>query len=136
MFLSLCLYIRNFLRDQKSFINLLYSPVSTAPCAPEILSLTQINPSGVRVSWTAPNRQANYTVRAVGSAGTLTCWSSGTSCDISSLPCGARYEVSAYATSIAGQSLPSYSASLETGTVIQTEEEKRSMQMPKILQTD
>ncbi|XP_072525244.1 fibronectin type III domain-containing protein 7 [Salminus brasiliensis] len=87
----------------------------TAPCAPEILNLTQVNSSVIHVQWRAPNRQANYTVNAVGSASSLTCWSNGTTCDLTDLPCGTTYEVSAYATTSVGQSLPSYSVALETG---------------------
>ncbi|XP_036412617.1 fibronectin type III domain-containing protein 7 [Colossoma macropomum] len=87
----------------------------TAPCTPEILNLTQVNSSAVQVLWRAPNRQANYTVKAVGSGSTLSCMSSGTSCDITNLPCGATYEVTAYAATSIGQSLPSYSVALETG---------------------
>ncbi|XP_017578738.2 fibronectin type III domain-containing protein 7 [Pygocentrus nattereri] len=87
----------------------------TAPCTPEILNLTQVNSSAVQVLWRAPNRQANYTVKAVGSGSTISCVSSGTSCDITNLPCGASYEVKAYAATTAGQSLPSYSVALETG---------------------
>ncbi|KAI4885461.1 hypothetical protein NFI96_014413, partial [Prochilodus magdalenae] len=87
----------------------------TAPCSPEILNITQMNSSAVQVLWRGPNRQATYTVKAVASGSTLTCSSSGTSCDVTDLPCGTTYEVSAYANTSAGQSLPSYSVPLETG---------------------
>ncbi|XP_066511250.1 fibronectin type III domain-containing protein 7-like [Hoplias malabaricus] len=87
----------------------------TAPCAPELLNLTLVNSSVVHVLWSAPNRQANYTVSAMGSGSPLTCHSSGTSCDITNLACGTTYEVLAFATNSLGQSLPSYSVALETG---------------------
>ncbi|XP_046733071.1 fibronectin type III domain-containing protein 7 [Silurus meridionalis] len=87
----------------------------TAPCSPEALNLTQVNSSTVQVHWRDTNKQANYTVNAFGNASTLTCSSTSTSCSIINLPCGATYEVSAYATTIVGRSLPSYSITLETG---------------------
>ncbi|XP_016147370.1 uncharacterized protein [Sinocyclocheilus grahami] len=62
----------------------------------------------------ATNTEANYTVIAMGLTDTLTCSSSGTSCYIS-VSCGSTYDVSTYATTTAGQSLPSYSIPLETG---------------------
>ncbi|XDV27992.1 hypothetical protein PO909_031420 [Leuciscus waleckii] len=86
----------------------------TAPCAPVILNVTQVNSSTVEVFWTATNTQANYSVISAGHTDSLTCSSSGTSCYIS-VSCGSVYEVSAYATTAAGQSLPSYSIPLETG---------------------
>ncbi|KAK3534498.1 hypothetical protein QTP86_016577 [Hemibagrus guttatus] len=86
-----------------------------APCAPEILNLTQVSSSDVHVLWRAPNKQANYTVIAFGSAGNRTCSSTTTSCSITNLPCGATYEVSVYATTTVGSSLPSYSIPMETG---------------------
>ncbi|KAK9980103.1 hypothetical protein ABG768_013500 [Culter alburnus] len=86
----------------------------TAPCAPVILNVTQVNSSTVEVFWTATNTQANYSVIAMGHNDGVTCSSSGTSCYLS-ISCGSVYEVSAYATTTAGQSLPSYSIPLETG---------------------
>ncbi|XP_051557588.1 fibronectin type III domain-containing protein 7-like [Myxocyprinus asiaticus] len=86
----------------------------TAPCTPEILNVTQVNSSIVQVFWTAVNTQANYSVTAMGHTDSLSCSSSGTSCYISNVPCGATYEISAYAISAAGQSLPSYTIPLET----------------------
>ncbi|XP_067452401.1 fibronectin type III domain-containing protein 7-like [Thunnus thynnus] len=86
----------------------------TAPCMPTMLSLNPKNSSCVSVSWTANNRAATYTVSASGDDGTHTCTTGGSSCDITELPCGSTYEVSVIATSAAGQSLPSYSDSLET----------------------
>lgn len=88
----------------------------SAPCAPVILNVTQVNSSTVEVFWTATNTQANYSVIATGHTDALTCSSSGTSCYLS-MSCGSVYEVSAYATTTAGQSLPSYSVPLETGAV-------------------
>ncbi|XP_018527047.2 fibronectin type III domain-containing protein 7 [Lates calcarifer] len=86
----------------------------TAPCMPMSLSLNPKNSSCVSVSWTASNRAATYTVNALGEDGTYTCNTTGNSCDITDLPCGSIYEVTAIASSAAGLSLPSYSVSLET----------------------
>lgn len=79
------------------------------------LMLNPKNSSCVSVSWTANNRAATYTVSALGDDDKHVCTTSGSSCDITDLPCGSTYEVSVIATSSAGQSLPSYSDSLETG---------------------
>ncbi|KAM7387686.1 hypothetical protein PAMP_023908 [Pampus punctatissimus] len=86
----------------------------TAPCIPMNLSLNLKNSSCVSVSWTGNNRAATYTVSVLGDDSTHTCSTTGSSCDITELPCGSTYEVSVIATSTAGQSLPSYSDSLET----------------------
>ncbi|XP_070765571.1 fibronectin type III domain-containing protein 7-like [Enoplosus armatus] len=86
----------------------------TAPCMPMSLTLNPKNSSCVGVSWTANNRAATYTASASGEDGEHACTTSGSSCDITDLPCGSTYEVSVVATSAAGQSLPSYSDSLET----------------------
>ncbi|XP_070688890.1 fibronectin type III domain-containing protein 7-like [Pempheris klunzingeri] len=86
----------------------------TAPCMPMNLMLDPKNSSCASVSWTANNRAATYTVSALGDDGRHTCTTNGNSCDITDLPCGSTYEVSVIATSSAGQSLPSYSDSLET----------------------
>ncbi|XP_054459453.1 fibronectin type III domain-containing protein 7-like [Anoplopoma fimbria] len=87
---------------------------NTAPCMPMNLMLNLQNSSCVSVSWTANNSAATYTVSALGDDGKHTCTTSGNSCDIADLPCGSMYEVSVMATSPFGQSLPSYSDSLET----------------------
>jgi len=81
---------------------------------PTNLLLDQRN-SSISVSWTANNRNATYTVSADGDHSKHTCTTTGNSCDITELPCGSTYEFSVIATGTAGQSLPSYSASLETG---------------------
>ncbi|XP_062407640.1 fibronectin type III domain-containing protein 7 [Sardina pilchardus] len=86
----------------------------TAPCAPEILNITQTSGSGVVVQWRAANAEANYTVSAVGRTDSHSCQSTGTACEITGLPCGATYELSAYARTTAGRSLPSYTQTLET----------------------
>ncbi|KAG7514046.1 hypothetical protein JOB18_023639 [Solea senegalensis] len=87
----------------------------TAPCMPTNMGLTENNSTCVTVSWTSTNRAANYTVSALGEDGsTLTCTTTGTSCDVTDLPCGSTFEVTVTADSDAGQSLPSYSESLET----------------------
>lgn len=82
---------------------------------PTNLMLNPKNSSCVSVSWTANNRAATYTVSATGDGGEHNCTTSGNSCDITDLPCGSTYEVSVTATSAAGQSLPSFWDSLETG---------------------
>ncbi|XP_060890479.1 fibronectin type III domain-containing protein 7-like [Labrus mixtus] len=87
----------------------------TAPCMPTNLMLNPQNASSVTVSWTSNNRAATYTVSAVGADDDRhSCSAVGNSCDITGLPCGSAYEVSVIATSSTGQSLPSYSDSLET----------------------
>lgn len=79
------------------------------------LQLTLKNSSCASVSWTAQNRAATYTVRAVAGDSVSNCSTSGNSCDITDLLCGSIYEISVTATSAAGQSLPSYTDVLETG---------------------
>ncbi|XP_037530415.1 fibronectin type III domain-containing protein 7-like [Nematolebias whitei] len=86
----------------------------TAPCMPTNLNLSLKNSSSVHVSWTANNRNATYTVSTDGGSGRYTCTTSGNSCDVTDLPCGSTYEFSVTASSSAGQSLPSFSISLET----------------------
>ncbi|XP_077574046.1 fibronectin type III domain-containing protein 7-like [Stigmatopora nigra] len=86
----------------------------TAPCMPMDIQLNSKNSSCVTVNWRADNRAANYSVNAVGDDGIYTCTSDGSSCDITDLPCGCDYQVMVIATSAAGQSLPSYSETLET----------------------
>ncbi|XP_061695654.1 fibronectin type III domain-containing protein 7 [Syngnathoides biaculeatus] len=88
----------------------------TAPCSPEILNVTQFNQSSYRVQFTTPNGQnTDYTIIATGRYDTHTCHGRKSSCDITQLPCGSTYEVTAVATTTAGQSLPGYSNILETG---------------------
>ncbi|XP_062419512.1 fibronectin type III domain-containing protein 7-like [Pungitius pungitius] len=87
---------------------------NTAPCMPTNLMLNVKNSSRVGVSWTANNTGAIYTVSALGDNAEHTCTTSGNSCDITDLPCGSMYEISVRATGPFGQSLPSYSDSLET----------------------
>ncbi|MFT7809054.1 fibronectin type III domain-containing protein 7 [Arapaima gigas] len=86
----------------------------TAPCTPEILSITQVNASYVNVSWSANNTAAVYTVQMVGQTDFHTCQSTGMFCEVPSLPCGTTYEVSAVARTSAGSSYPSYTVPLET----------------------
>ncbi|XP_066548544.1 fibronectin type III domain-containing protein 7 [Amia ocellicauda] len=87
----------------------------TAPCSPEILSIAQASASSFNISWSTNNKEANYTVRALGMAESHTCRTSGRSCQITGLPCGSTYDVSAIAITSVGQSLPSYTRPLETG---------------------
>ncbi|KAI7809502.1 fibronectin type III domain-containing protein 7 [Triplophysa rosa] len=87
----------------------------TAPCAPEIQNVTQVDSSTVQVSWTSANTQANYTVLAMSRTDDFSCSSTGTSCTISNVTCGATYDISTTAFTEAGRSLPSYSVPLETG---------------------
>ncbi|TRZ00552.1 hypothetical protein DNTS_008546 [Danionella cerebrum] len=66
----------------------------TAPCMPEIKSVSQTNTSGVLVTWTSTNLVANYTVSVIGSVGdNRVCKSNGSSCEVTNLPCGSIYEV-------------------------------------------
>ncbi|XP_043080820.1 fibronectin type III domain-containing protein 7-like [Puntigrus tetrazona] len=99
--------------------NLTCSPQTheTAPCMPEITSVSQtnMNSSSVLVSWTSDNTVANYTASLIGLVGdTHVCSSNGSSCLVSNLPCGSIYEVSAIASTSAGESMPSYIVPLET----------------------
>ncbi|MBN3324466.1 FNDC7 protein, partial [Atractosteus spatula] len=89
--------------------------IETAPCTPQIWNITQITSSNYSVSWTADNKEANYTVRALGKAESYSCRTSGRSCQITNLPCGSVFDVSAIAFTSAGESLPSYTLPLETG---------------------
>nr|XP_008113264.2 PREDICTED: fibronectin type III domain-containing protein 7 [Anolis carolinensis] len=89
-------------------------PVATAPCRPEILSVSKDAISVISVYWHANNDEAAYTVTAKGAAGKWHCESSGSSCTIRNLPCGSSFSVSVVARTEAGQSLPSYSVPLET----------------------
>lgn len=85
---------------------------------PEITGVSQTNTSSssVLVSWTSDNTVANYTVSVIGTVGDAhVCHSSGSSCLVSNLPCGSVYEVSAIASTSAGESMPSYTVPLETG---------------------
>lgn len=87
----------------------------TAPCMPKITSVSQSNTSGVLVTWSSDNTLANYTVTVIGEVGdTHICQSNGTSCQVTDLPCGSIYDVSAVAKSSAGESMPSYTVPLET----------------------
>ncbi|XP_019712186.1 fibronectin type III domain-containing protein 7 isoform X1 [Hippocampus comes] len=88
----------------------------TAPCSPEILNMTQINQSSYRVLFTTPNAQnTDYTITATGRYDTHTCSGRNMSCELTQLPCGSTYEVTAVATTSGGRSLPGYSSILETG---------------------
>ncbi|XP_071783006.2 fibronectin type III domain-containing protein 7 [Centroberyx gerrardi] len=88
----------------------------TAPCAPEILNVTQISSSTVRVLFNSPNTpNTNYTITAVGRTDTHTCHTQSSSCELTQVPCGTTYEVMAVASTAVGRSLPSYNMPLETG---------------------
>uniref|UniRef100_UPI00398EDC54 fibronectin type III domain-containing protein 7-like n=1 Tax=Pristiophorus japonicus TaxID=55135 RepID=UPI00398EDC54 len=88
--------------------------ITTGPCSPSTLNITKVNPSTINVSWQPNNHGAMYKVFAFGKAGVRSCNSSGYSCEIANLPCGATFSVSAVATTPEGKSLPSYSLPLET----------------------
>lgn len=106
--------------SKKRFITVLKPfPVcpAAAPCSPEILNMTQTNSSAYRVLFTTPNNpNTKYTITAIGHYDTHTCWAKNKSCDLTQLPCGSTYEVTAVATTDVGRSLPGFSKSLETGT--------------------
>ncbi|KAM6919062.1 fibronectin type III domain-containing protein 7 [Xenentodon cancila] len=88
----------------------------TAPCAPEILNMTQSDNSTYRVLITTPNSGlTNYTISATGRYDKHTCESRNNSCELTKLPCGSIYEVTAVATTGVGKSLPGFSKALETG---------------------
>ncbi|XP_061151715.1 fibronectin type III domain-containing protein 7 [Syngnathus typhle] len=88
----------------------------TAPCSPEIRTIMQFNQSSYKVQFTTPNTQnTNYTIIATGRDDKHTCHGRNTSCELTQLPCGSKFEVTAVATTTAGRSLPGYSEILETG---------------------
>ncbi|XP_041848243.1 fibronectin type III domain-containing protein 7 [Melanotaenia boesemani] len=88
----------------------------TAPCAPEILNLTQTSSSTYNVFITTPNSlSTNYTITATGRNSKQTCNTRNNSCELTQLPCGSIYDVEAVATTTVGKSLPGFSKSLETG---------------------
>ncbi|XP_029474370.1 fibronectin type III domain-containing protein 7-like [Rhinatrema bivittatum] len=88
--------------------------VMTAPCSPEINNLTRIDPLTYDVHWASNNDKAVYSAHARGDAGDWNCNSSGSFCTLSGLPCGSFFLVNVIASTALGQSLPSYSAPLET----------------------
>ncbi len=91
-------------------------PPASAPCAPEILNMTQTNSSTYRVLFTTPNSpNTEYTITAISRYDTHTCQARNNSCELTQLPCGSTYEVTAVATTAVGRSLPGFSKSLETG---------------------
>ncbi|XP_014840250.1 PREDICTED: fibronectin type III domain-containing protein 7-like [Poecilia mexicana] len=88
----------------------------TAPCAPEILNMTQTTNSTYKVLISTPNSpNTNYTISATGRYDRHTCQSRNNSCELTQLPCGTIYEVTAVASTAVGKSLPGYSKTLETG---------------------
>ncbi|XP_049621659.1 fibronectin type III domain-containing protein 7 [Suncus etruscus] len=87
---------------------------TTAPCSPEIKSVSKDEFSMVNVYWQPTNEDATYTVTAQGEKGLYRCSSVGESCALHGLPCGSVFSITAVAETQAGQSLPSYSVPLET----------------------
>ncbi|XP_060900508.1 fibronectin type III domain-containing protein 7 [Labrus mixtus] len=88
----------------------------TAPCAPEIINMTQTDDSTYRVLFTNPNNpNTNYTITAIGRQDIHKCHARNNSCELTELPCGSTYEVMAVATTTVGRSLPGYTKPLETG---------------------
>ncbi|XP_051868289.1 fibronectin type III domain-containing protein 7-like [Pristis pectinata] len=88
--------------------------ITTGPCSPRILNITKMNPTTVNISWQQNNIDAMYNVTVFGKDEIKSCNSSGCSCEITHLPCGSTFSVSAVATTPEGRSLPSYSIPLET----------------------
>ncbi|XP_027875321.1 fibronectin type III domain-containing protein 7 [Xiphophorus couchianus] len=88
----------------------------TAPCAPEILNMTQTTNSTYKVLISTPNSpNTNYTISATGRYDKYTCQSRNNFCELTQLSCGTIYEVTAVASTAVGKSLPGYSKTLETG---------------------
>ncbi|XP_034559368.1 fibronectin type III domain-containing protein 7 [Notolabrus celidotus] len=88
----------------------------TAPCAPEIINMTQTIDLTYRVLFSNPNNpNTNYTITAIGRHDTHTCHATNNSCELTQLPCGSNYEVMAVAKTTAGKSLPGFTKLLETG---------------------
>uniref|UniRef100_A0A8D0C0A1 Fibronectin type III domain containing 7 n=1 Tax=Salvator merianae TaxID=96440 RepID=A0A8D0C0A1_SALMN len=88
--------------------------VATAPCTPEIISISKDALSVISVHWHGNNDEATYTITAKREAEMWFCTSSGNSCYIHNLPCGSLFSISAVASTEAGHSLPSYSVPFET----------------------
>ncbi|XP_015812601.3 fibronectin type III domain-containing protein 7 [Nothobranchius furzeri] len=87
----------------------------TAPCAPEILDMTQTSSSTYTVLISTPNSvNTSYTVTAAGRSDNHLCQSRNGSCVLTQLPCSSIYEVTAVATTAVGNSLPGFSKTLET----------------------
>uniref|UniRef100_A0A672FAT4 Fibronectin type III domain containing 7a n=1 Tax=Salarias fasciatus TaxID=181472 RepID=A0A672FAT4_SALFA len=90
--------------------------VQTAPCAPEILNITQTNSSTYTVYLSSPNsHMAVYNVTATERLHSQRCQSRRSSCQFTRLSCGSTYQVTAVALTAVGSSLPGYSKTLETG---------------------
>ncbi|KAK7945710.1 hypothetical protein WMY93_001438 [Mugilogobius chulae] len=91
----------------------------TAPCAPEIINITQVNFTTYRVHISTPNRAGTmYTVTASASETSQShiCRTTESSCELTELPCGTVFEVMGTAKSNEGEtSLPGYVEILETG---------------------
>ncbi|XP_021545898.1 fibronectin type III domain-containing protein 7 [Neomonachus schauinslandi] len=88
--------------------------ITTAPCSPEIKSVSKDAFSTINVHWRPTNDDATYTVTAQGETGLFWCSSRGESCAMAGLPCGSVFSITAVAETQAGRSLPSYSVPLET----------------------
>ncbi|KAM5256243.1 fibronectin type III domain-containing protein 7 [Ctenodactylus gundi] len=88
--------------------------ITTAPCSPEIKTISKDASSMVSVHWQAANADATYTVTAQGEKGLYRCSSTGEACTMWGLPCGSVFSVTAVAETEAGRSQPSYSMPLET----------------------
>uniref|UniRef100_A0A3B4AYA2 Fibronectin type-III domain-containing protein n=1 Tax=Periophthalmus magnuspinnatus TaxID=409849 RepID=A0A3B4AYA2_9GOBI len=91
----------------------------TAPCAPEIINITQVNADTYRVHYSTPNKAGTaYTITASapGTTQPYVCTSTESSCELTGLPCGTVFEVMGAAWSNdGGRSLPGYEEILETG---------------------
>ncbi|XP_012371418.1 fibronectin type III domain-containing protein 7 isoform X2 [Octodon degus] len=88
--------------------------ITTAPCSPEIKSISEDASSTISVRWRATNEDATYTVTAQGEKGRYRCSSKGEACSMGGLPCGSVFSVTAVAETEVGRSQPSYSVPLET----------------------
>lgn len=92
---------------------------TTAPCAPEVKTITQESSGSYKVCYSTPNRAGtSYTITATGSGGTeqYTCQDTQDCCDLTGLLCGKTFKVKAVAKSAGGvHSLPGYEKPLETG---------------------
>ncbi|XP_072297459.1 fibronectin type III domain-containing protein 7 [Eucyclogobius newberryi] len=90
----------------------------TAPCAPEIINITQVNTTTYSVLFSTPNRAGTtYTITASASeTQPHICRSTQSVCELTDLPCGTVFEVMGAAESNdGGRSLPGYEKILETG---------------------
>ncbi|KAM9239276.1 LOW QUALITY PROTEIN: fibronectin type III domain-containing protein 7 [Leptosomus discolor] len=116
-FISTCAYVKAGQSPLGDVFNYTAVPLIqniSVPCSPEIKNNSKEALSVISVHWQSSDEAATYIFTGGGEAGLQHCTRSGNSCTLFNLRCGSAFSVSAIARSPAGQSLPSYSAPLET----------------------